>query len=63
MEAIIKTKSNFKNCNGKRLVVTKCNGSFITCLVPANGFTETGQPQGQMVSADFTIKEIESLFN
>jgi hypothetical protein len=63
MEAIVKTKSNYKNCNGKILTVKSCNGDFICCLVPMYGFSETGEAIGNMISADFSIKEIISLKN
>lgn len=63
MEAIVKTKSNYKNCNGKSLIVKQCYGDFITCLVPMYGFSETGEAIGNMISADFALKEIISLKN
>jgi hypothetical protein len=58
MKAIVQTRSNFKNCNGRELQVQECNGSFITCLVPMYGFDAEGQPLGDMVSASFILKEI-----
>ena len=62
MKAIVKTKSNYKNCNGKELEVFELLGKFICCYVPENGFDQKGNSQGKMIMADFNVeKELISL--
>lgn len=48
MKAIVKTKSNIYNENGKELEVVELLGSIIACKVK-NGL-------GQMVTADFNVE-------
>ena len=62
MKAFIKTKSNYKNCNGRELEVVEIQGKMICCLVPENGFDKEGNEIGGMINADFNIeKELISL--
>ena len=63
MKAIVKTSTNFKNCNGKRLPIKKCHGKFITCIIPQYGYDSDGNPQGDMITADFALNEIVGLYN
>lgn len=56
MKAIVKTKSNYKNCNGKELFVVDILNTIIACNVPEYGFDEHGNPQGKMVVADFNVE-------
>lgn len=56
MKAIVKTKSNYKNCNGKELTVVEFLGTIVACEVPENGFDNDGNPQGKMITADFSVK-------
>jgi hypothetical protein len=51
--AIVKTKSNYENLNGKRLKVVENNLNFITCE-----FIRCGK----IVRADFTKTEIVKLY-
>jgi hypothetical protein len=59
----VKTESNFKNCNDKQLEVLNFLGSIIVAKVPFFGFDANGNPQGEMISADFSIKEIIKINN
>jgi hypothetical protein len=58
MEAIVKTVSNFKNANGRKLKVVELKGDRVSCKVPFYGFNRKGEPQGNEVTADFKIREI-----
>lgn len=56
MKAIVKTKSNAYNANGKELRVVELLGNIISCKVE-NGF-------GLLVTADFNVAtELVSLKN
>lgn len=61
MNAIIKTKSNYKNCNGKSLEIVEFLGNIIACKVPEFGFNKNGEPEGKWITSDFNIKEIVSI--
>lgn len=66
MQAIMNTKSNYKNCNGIRLEVVEVKGKRISCYVPYNGFNKQGKPNiknDRNCIADFSIKELEELYN
>lgn len=58
MKAIVKTNSNYKNCNGLQLEVVEIHGNRVTCLMPFYGFDSDKQPAGNMVKADFLLSEI-----
>lgn len=62
MEAIVKTTSNFKNANGRRLKVVEIKGDRISCKVPFYGFSKRGVPQGNEVTADFRSSEIVEIY-
>jgi hypothetical protein len=51
--AIIKTKSNYENLNGKRLKVVENNSNFITCEFIR---------EGKIVRADFGRSEIVKMY-
>jgi hypothetical protein len=58
MKAIIKTESNYNNCNHKILDVVSINDKFITLLIPKNGFDIDDNPIGdETIEADFNISE------
>lgn len=59
----VKTTTNFFNCNDKQLEVVKFSGSIIVAKVPSYGFDANGNPQGEMISADFSIKEVIAINN
>ena len=59
----VNTKSNFKNCNGKQLEVVSFCGTIVSAKVPRFGFDENGNPQGEMITADFSINEITKINN
>lgn len=61
MEAIVNTRSNYKNCNFKKLKVVKFMGKMIALETPEFGFNLIGEPLGKMVITDFNIKEIISI--
>ena len=61
MEAIVKTKSNYKNANGKTLKVIQLLGTFIALEVPEFGFDKEGNPVGKMITADFSMTEVTSI--
>lgn len=57
MKAIVKTKSNYKNCNGKELEVHELLGKIICCYVPSEGFDENGNPKSDKYTfADFNVE-------
>ena len=57
MKAIVKTKSNYKNCNCKTLEVAELLGNLISLYVPSEGFDENGNPKGkEYIIADFNVK-------
>ena len=58
MEAVVKTVSNFKKANGKKLEVVEIRGNRVSCKVPFYGFDIKGRPQGSLVTADFKLREI-----
>ena len=60
MKAIVKTQSNFKNVNDKELEVVELLGGVISCKVPQMYFDpESGEPVGDMITADFNVgKEV-----
>ena len=51
MQAIIKTKSNYRNLNGQTLKVIEIAGSRVTCEV-------IDEQTGQCIHADFGLKEV-----
>ena len=61
MKKIVKTKSNYKNCNGVELEIIEFLGTIIACKVPDGGFDKNKQPIGKFITADFNIKEIEQI--
>lgn len=63
MKAIIKTKSNYKNCNGVELEIIEFLGTIVACKVPECGFDKNKQPIGHFITSDFNIKEIEQIKN
>ena len=57
MKAIVKTKSNYKNCNGKTLEVCELLGNLISLYVPSEGFDKDGNMIGkEYIIADFKVK-------
>ncbi len=62
MYIIVNTKSNYKNCNGRRLKVQKFLGDTIVALVPLHHFTENGEIVGKMIECDFKLSEIVSIY-
>lgn len=63
MKAIVKTKSNYKNANNKALTIVEFLGDIIACEVPEYGFSESGEPQGKMITGDFKLSEVVSIRN
>jgi hypothetical protein len=61
MKAIVRTKSNYKNANGKELKVLELLNTIIALEVPEFGFDKNGEPVGKMITADFSMKEVISL--
>jgi hypothetical protein len=55
------TKNNYNNCNYKDLEVVAFCGTLVAAKVPEYGFDETGKPQGKMITADFSLKEVVSI--
>jgi exonuclease III len=51
--AIVKTKSNYENLNGKRLKVVEKNQNFITCEF---------MREGKIVRADFGKSEVVQIY-
>jgi exonuclease III len=51
--AIVKTKSNYENLNGKRLKVVENNQNFITCEF---------MREGKIVRADFGKSEVVQIY-
>jgi hypothetical protein len=49
MQALIKTKSNFRNLNNQWLVVKEMKGKRVTCSIVADG---------QPLNVDFTLSEV-----
>lgn len=66
MKAVLKTKSNFKNVNGRELEVVELLGKTISCKVPEHGFwsdVPTARMNGKMITADFNVEtELVALF-
>lgn len=61
MKVILKTKSNFKNCNYKPLDVIEISGTRITVLIPRHGFNLKDEAVGEFTTnADFHVNEIQS---
>lgn len=60
MKVIVKTKSNFKNCNHKELEVVEITGTRISVLIPRYGYgILQGEPIGEIDTVcDFNINEI-----
>lgn len=56
MKVLVKTKGNYKNCNGKWLDVIEFLGDTVGCKVPEFGFSESGVAQGKFITSDFSIK-------
>ena len=52
--AIVKTASNYRNLNGKRLKVVENHTNFITCEFLS---------QGKIIKADFGRSEIVKIWN
>lgn len=59
----VNTKSNYNNCNDKPLEVVSFCGTIIEAKVPQYGYDENGTPQGNMITASFSIKEIVAINN
>lgn len=61
VKAIVKTKSNCNNCNGKLLKVIRANKGFFDIEIPRYGFDPNGNPQGEIITATFELQEIVSI--
>lgn len=61
MKAIVKTKSNYNNCNGKLLKVIRADKGFFDLEIPRFGFDSNGNPQGEMITGTFELKEVVSI--
>ncbi len=63
MEVFIKvnTLSNYKNVNDKELKVKEFLNSVVACHVPEHGFDENGNGIGDLITIDFSLKEIKSI--
>jgi hypothetical protein len=57
----VNTLSNFKNCNGKELKVKEFWNNIVVCEVPMHGFDENGNPIGDIISVDFSLKEVVNI--
>ena len=63
MEVFIKvnTLSNYKNVNDKELKVKEFLNSVVACHVPQHGFDENGIGIGDLITIDFSLKEVKSI--
>lgn len=57
----VHTKNNYKNANGIKLEVVHFLGSIISAKVPEYGYNQQGEPQGDFITSDFSLKEITSI--
>jgi hypothetical protein len=57
----VHTKNNYKNANGRKLKVVHFLGSIISAKVPEYGYNQQGEPQGEFITSDFSLKEIISI--
>ena len=57
----VQTKRNYKNANGRKLKVVHFLGSIISAKVPEYGYNQQGEPQGEFITSDFSLKEITSI--
>ena len=61
----LKTKDNYKNVNFKELEVYELLGNGISVYCPKNGFSEDGEPLGEiseLTAVDFALSDIVSLY-
>ncbi len=56
---IVNTLSNYKNVNDKELRVKEFLNSVVACYVPEHGFDENGNPIGELIIVDFSLKEVK----
>ena len=54
----VKTESNFRGANDRELKVEGFYGTIIAAFVPEFGWNENGEPQGELRTCDFNIKEV-----
>lgn len=54
----VNTKSNYNNCNGKKLIVNYFAGTIVNAQIPRYGFNDQGEAQGDYIAADFYLNEV-----
>ena len=59
----VKTTTNYNNCNGQLLEVVEFLGTIVAAKIPQYGFNDKGEPQGDFITADFSLNEVQEIKN